>query len=195
MINYNKLIDAICELVNLAWDSTSKEEFERLDNAGADIIDCLEKLQQFEAIEIPEPQGDEIVAGIMLPKVKGKAVVSLSDLHDILMDVGGINIRDKGFEQIYDRGVIIGLRDVIEKWEERRKNAEHEDCALSCEEIRNKAIDEFAETLKEKYEEHNFGLCLRQNDYYSYSNSCMLFENYIDKIAEQLKAGGKNAID
>lgn len=63
------------------------------------------------------------------------------------------------------------------------------------EKIRNKAIDEFAETLKEKYEEHNFHLCLRQNDYYSYSNSCMLFENYIDKIAEQLKAGGKNAID
>lgn len=54
----------------------------------------------------------------------------------------------------------------------------------------NRAIDEFAEMLKEKYEEHNFDLCLRQNDYYSYSNSCMLFESYIDKIAEQLKAGG-----
>lgn len=49
--NYNKLIDAICELVNLAYDATtSKEEFERLDNAGAEVIDCLEKLQQFEAI-------------------------------------------------------------------------------------------------------------------------------------------------
>lgn len=56
----------------------------------------------------------------------------------------------------------------------------------------NKAIDEFAEMLKEKYEEHNFDLCLRQNDYYSYSNSCMLFESYIDKIAEQMKEGGKN---
>lgn len=54
-------------------------------------------------------------------------------------------------------------------------------------EIRNKAIDEFAEMLKEKYEEHNFDLCLRQNHYYSYSNSCMLFESYIDKIAEQMK--------
>ena len=72
-------------------------------------------------IEIPEPQGNEIVAGIMIPKVKGKAVVSLSDLHDILMDVGGTNIRDKVFEQIYNRDIIIGLRDVIEKWEERRK--------------------------------------------------------------------------
>ena len=56
-------------------------------------------------------------------------------------------------------------------------------------EIRAEVIDEFAETLKEKYEEHNFDLCLRQNDYYSYSNSCMLFESYIDEIAEQLKAG------
>lgn len=62
-------------------------------------------------------------------------------------------------------------------------------------EIRAKAIDDFAEMLKEKYEEHNFDLCLRQNDYYSYSNSCMLFESYIDEIAEQLKAGGKNEID
>lgn len=59
-------------------------------------------------------------------------------------------------------------------------------------EIRAKAIDEFAEMLKEKYEEHNFDLCLRQNDYYSYSNSCMLFESYIDEIAEQMKVGGEN---
>lgn len=58
--------------------------------------------------------------------------------------------------------------------------------------VKTKAIDKFAEMLKEKYEEHNFDLCLRQNDYYSYSNSCMLFESYIDEIAEQLKAGGKN---
>ena len=57
-------------------------------------------------------------------------------------------------------------------------------------EIRAKAIDEFAEMLKEKYEEHKFDLCLRQNDYYSYSNSCMLFESYIDDIAKQSKAGG-----
>ena len=57
-------------------------------------------------------------------------------------------------------------------------------------EIRAKDIDEFAEMLKEKYEEHNLDLCLRQNDYYSYANSCIQLENYIDKIAEQMKAGG-----
>ena len=62
----------------------------------------------------------------------------------------------------------------------------------TLEDYRDKVIDEFAEMLKENYEEHNFDLCLRQNDYYSYSNSCMLFESYIDKIAEQLKAGDNN---
>lgn len=67
------------------------------------------------------------------------------------------------------------------------------DCEMqTLEDYRNKAIDEFAEMLKEKYEEHNFDLCLRQNDYYSYSNSCMLFESYIDKITEQMKAGDNN---
>lgn len=58
--------------------------------------------------------------------------------------------------------------------------------------VKAKATDEFAEMLKEKYEEHNLDLCLRQNDYYSYANSCIQLENYIDKIAEQMKAGGKN---
>ena len=69
---------------------------------------------------------------------------------------------------------------------------EPKEVELSEQKIRAKAIDEFAERLKEKYEEHNFDLCLRQNYYYSYSNSCMLFESYIDKIAEQLKAGDNN---
>lgn len=143
---------------NLPYDRSPKSRKLACDIA----IQALSEIQQYRAIgtieefkaykekneevEIPEPQGNEIVAGIMLPNVKGKAVVSLSDLHDILMDVGGKNIRDKVFEQIYNRDVIIGLKDVIEKWEERKSmqnnckywNAEHEDCALSCEEIRTR---------------------------------------------------------
>lgn len=86
------------------------------------------------------------------------------------------------------------IRTIEKNWENAliTNDIQYHNCKRLLSEERNKAIDEFAETLKEKYEEHNFGLCLRQNDYYSYSNSCMLFENYIDKIAEQLKAGGKN---
>lgn len=151
------------------------------------LIESKKAIEEFkslkeknEEVEIPEPQGNEIVAGIILPKVKGKAVVSLSDLHDILMDVGGINIRDKVFEQIYDRGVIIGLRDVIEKWEERRKNAEHEDCALSCEEIRNKDIDEFVNTLMPRLTD-----AIYQKDVESMTN-------LINDFARELKAGGEN---
>lgn len=47
---FETLKDAICELVNLAEDATSREVFEMLDNAGADVIDCLDKLSGFEAI-------------------------------------------------------------------------------------------------------------------------------------------------
>lgn len=35
--NYDKLKDAICELVNIAEDATSREVFEILDNAGVDV--------------------------------------------------------------------------------------------------------------------------------------------------------------
>lgn len=48
--NYDKLKDAICELVNIAEDATSREVFEILDNAGVDVIDCLDKLSGYEAI-------------------------------------------------------------------------------------------------------------------------------------------------
>lgn len=86
--NYNKLIDAICELVNLAWDSTSKEEFERLDNAGADIIDCLEKLQQFEEIgtidEFKQAKEIEAVYG----QVKWERDIAISQLEEIGVALG-----------------------------------------------------------------------------------------------------------
>ena len=48
--DYDKLKDAICELVNIAKDATSREVFEILDNAGVDVIDCLDKLSGYEAI-------------------------------------------------------------------------------------------------------------------------------------------------
>ena len=44
----------------------------------------------------------------------GKKVVSLSDLHNILVEVADISMRDKVFEQIYDRGQVIDIRDVVE---------------------------------------------------------------------------------
>lgn len=60
---------------------------------------------------------------------------------------------------------------------------------LNEEEIRNKAIDDFVEALKGKYEEEGFDKYLRVDDYYSYRDSCAMLEKYIDKIAEQMKKG------
>lgn len=55
------------------------------------------------------------------------------------------------------------------------------------EEGRLKAIEEFAERLKENYQSHAIDICLRQNDYYSYSNACRTLESYIDEITEEMR--------
>ena len=56
----------------------------------------------------------------------GKKVVALSDLHNILVEVADVSMRDKVFEQIYDRGQVIDIKDVFEsvekaKWNENNK--------------------------------------------------------------------------
>lgn len=56
-------------------------------------------------------------------------------------------------------------------------NAEHEDCALNYEEIRNNAIDEFAERLKKHLDRRfSFGI----------ENKFLLY-NSIDEIAEEMR--------
>ena len=98
---------------------------------------------------------------------------------------------DSYLKSMNKKDLIVHIRTIEKNWQNAliTNEIQYNNCKKLLAEERNKAIDEFAETLKEKYEEHNFDLCLRQNDYYSYSNSCMLFESYIDEIAEQLKAG------
>lgn len=161
--NYNKLIDAICELVNLAWDSTSKEEFERLDNAGADIIDCIEKLQQFEAIGSVEEFKVLKVTQKMIEKSNFCLEQYRADTYTA-----------------YQCGY-------------------------------NKAIDEFAELMKEKLKDMQFaefqGIdvcpCAKTGEECQYINQdigcqyCAREQTIkeIEKIAEQLKAGGENEID
>lgn len=46
----NELKDAVCELVGLAEDYDSYENFEKLDKAGVEIINCLEEIQAYRAI-------------------------------------------------------------------------------------------------------------------------------------------------
>ena len=64
---------------------------------------------------------------------------------------------------------------MLRKYESEEKQKEKE--------IRNKAIDEFVERLKEKWIE---------SDDLSISSE---FFDFVDEIAEEMKAGGENEID
>lgn len=55
----NELSDVICQLVSIAEDSVDRETFEELDNAGVEIINCLEELQSLR--EKAEPKKPEEV--------------------------------------------------------------------------------------------------------------------------------------
>jgi hypothetical protein len=60
----------------------------------------------------------------------GKKVVALSDLHNILVEIADVSMRDKVFEQIYDRGQVIDIKDVFEsvekaKWNENNKEKQN----------------------------------------------------------------------
>ena len=56
----------------------------------------------------------------------------------------------------------------------------------------NKAIDDLRNELKNHYTEYNIDCVLEDNNFYSYTTACNYLEDYIDEIAEQLKAGGEN---
>lgn len=45
------LIDAVCVLVSIAAEQLTRDYFEELDNCGAAIIDCLERLEHYEELE------------------------------------------------------------------------------------------------------------------------------------------------
>lgn len=48
--NLYELEVALCSLVGIAEDAVGKEEFEKLDNAGAEIIECLAELERYKEI-------------------------------------------------------------------------------------------------------------------------------------------------
>lgn len=56
----------------------------------------------------------------------------------------------------------------------------------------NKAIDDLRNELKNHYTEYNIDCVLEDNNFYSYTTACNYLEDYIDEIAEQLKAGGES---
>ena len=45
------LADAICTMVSIAQENLSQKDFEELDNAGVEIIDCLNELKHYKDLE------------------------------------------------------------------------------------------------------------------------------------------------
>ena len=58
--------------------------------------------------------------------------------------------------------------------------------------IRADVIDDFAKASITMYEKYDIDDVFRTSDTYSYTNACCIFENYIEEIAEELKAGVNN---
>ena len=103
---------------------------------------------------------DEIVAELATRKFSQDA--KKMNVSDMEMD---------GFFRGYVEGMLIFLPKTTEQ------------------EIRNNAIEEFAERLKRYYQSYDIDLCLQDNDHLSYTNSRIALESYIDEIAESMKGG------
>lgn len=64
---------------------------------------------------------------------------------------------------------------------------------VEAKEIRAKVIDEFAERLKsDEFQKYNLDMVFETSRDLSYSHCINAFHEYVDEIAEQLKAGGIN---
>lgn len=75
------------------------------------------------------------------------------------------------------------IHNAVEHFEPKEK-------VLSETEIRNKAIDEFVERLKsDEFQKYNLDMVFETSRDLSYSHCINAFHEYVDEIAEQMKAG------
>ena len=84
--------------------------------------------------------------------------------------------------------------DKIAEWLEELKECKYNEYVIcekynvsSIDDVYNKAIDDFAEKLKSECREHYIDC----DPYFGGIKDSILYEDDIDEIAEQLKAGGK----
>ena len=112
-----------------------------------------------------------------------------SDFTDICVLVGCEHCEVKLNELLdeYDKHVIeqykadTNLKDTIREI--------HDNVA---QEMYCKGIDDFMKALITMYERYDIDDVFESSYTYSYTNACCIFEHYIEQIAEELKAGGKN---
>ena len=152
-----KLKDAICDLVSIAEEHLKREDFEELDNAGAAIIDCLDELET-----LRKQQTNGFTA-------KSTGIIRrLDDLNRIAIPKE-IRMKIFGKNDAYGEPLeffIDGDNIVLKKYEDVEKRKEQE--------IRNKAIEDFAKKIKSNSELGYIGY----------------LDRVIDEIAEEMKGSG-----
>ena len=109
-----------------------------------------------------------------------------SDCWKHCVNDGNCSVCEKEHEQ---------LADWLEELKRYKEIGTVEECMNSVLDIQksyNKAIDDLRNELKNHYTEYNLDCILSDSNFYSYTAACDYLEDYIDKIAEKLKAGITN---
>ena len=98
---------------------------------------------------------------------------------------GFYSYSDVYLKSMNKQGLINYIRTIEKNWENAliTNETQYNNCKILLVEERNKAIDEFAERMKEKWIE---------SDDLSISSE---FFDFVEEITEEMKAGGENEID
>lgn len=123
-----KLKDAICEMVCIVEDAVDRERFKELDNAGADIIDCLDELEGYREIGTAEE--------FKALKAENAELHNEAQAERALLDKRDAEVRAKAIDDF--------MKKICEKYTEEEKRRNYKQY---CGAIKNELAD-IAEQLK-----------------------------------------------
>ena len=142
-------------------------------NEALDVaINALSEIQQYRAIGTME---------------EVRMLKDYKELYDVYKLIGTI----EEFRNLKYKKNVLPIANITINEEDMQKivNEKIKEIELDIQKIRAKAIDEFAERLKDLIAK-NVEDAENSNDL-----CCEIFQSEIDEIAEQMKAGGKNEND
>lgn len=99
---------------------------------------------------------------------------------------------DSYLKSMKKQDLINYIRTIEKNWENAliTNDIQYQNCKRLLAEERNKTIDEFAEQLKsDEFQKYTLDMVFETSRNLSYSQCINAFEEYIDKIAKQMKAG------
>ena len=138
--------------------------------------DCLKEIQQYRAIGT--------VGEVKMLK-------DYKELYDVYKLIGTI----EEFRNLKYKKNVLPITTIEFSMEDMQKIVDEKvaQIELDIQEIRAQAIDEFAERLKsDEFQKYNLDMVFETSRDLSYSHCINAFCEYIDEIAEQMKAGEEN---